>query len=83
MMETETYKNEIRNFFREKRKQTVPADDADLFENGFVDSLFAIEIVLFLEKAFKVKIKNKEITKDNFRNIDNIAAVVQRAKGKS
>lgn len=77
----EQYKTEIRAFFKEKRKHTVPDDDADLFESGFVDSLFAIEIVVFLERTFKIKIKNKEITKDNFRNINEIAAVVARGKG--
>ena len=78
----EARKEIIRKFFAEKRKKEVPDDDTDLFENGFVDSLFAIEIVVFLEKEFKIKIKNKEITKDNFRNINNIANVVANAKRK-
>ncbi|MBR5329709.1 MAG: acyl carrier protein [Firmicutes bacterium] len=82
MEEMEARKEVIRKFFAEKRKKEVPADDTDLFENGFVDSLFAIEIVVFLEKEFKIKIKNKEITKDNFRNINNIANVVANAKRK-
>lgn len=78
----EKRKEIIRNFFAEKRKKEIPNDDTDLFENGFVDSLFAIEIVVFLEKEFKIKIKNKDITKDNFRNINNIANVVVNAKKK-
>ena len=82
MEEMEARKEVIRKFFAEKRKKEVPADNTDLFENGFVDSLFAIEIVVFLEKEFKIKIKNKEITKDNFRNINNIANVVANAKRK-
>lgn len=82
MEEMEARKEIIRKFFAEKRKKEVPDDDTDLFENGFVDSLFAIEIVVFLEKEFKIKIKNKEITKDNFRNINNIANVVANAKRK-
>ena len=82
MEEMEARKKIIRKFFAEKRKKEVPDDDTDLFENGFVDSLFAIEIVVFLEKEFKIKIKNKEITKDNFRNINNIANVVANAKRK-
>ena len=82
MEEMEARKEIIRKFFAEKRKKEVPDNDTDLFENGFVDSLFAIEIVVFLEKEFKIKIKNKEITKDNFRNINNIANVVANAKRK-
>lgn len=83
MKDMEQKKAVIRQFFAEKRKKEIPNDDTDLFENGFVDSLFAIEIVVFLEKEFKIKIKNKEITKDNFRNINNIANVVAHAKRKA
>ena len=72
----------IRDFFKEKRKKEVPADDVNLFENGFVDSLFAIEIVLFLEREFKIQIKNKDITKENFKDIDHICEVVAKSKSK-
>lgn len=82
MEEMENIKAIIRQFFAEKRKKEIPDNDTDLFENGFVDSLFAIEIVVFLEKEFKIRIKNKEITKDNFRNINNIANVVAKSKRK-
>ena len=43
-----------------------------------INSLFALEMVLFLE-TFKIKISNKEISEKNFRTIDSIAAVVERS----
>ena len=52
--------------------------DTDLFKGGYVNSLFALEIVMFLEKEFKIKIKNKDITEKNFRTIDSMAAVIEK-----
>ena len=74
-------KNMIMDFFIEKGKADGLTFDKDLFEGGFVDSLFALEIVVYLEKTFSIRIKNKEITEENFRTIDNIAELVIRSMG--
>ena len=52
--------------------------DTDLFKGGYVNSIFALEVVMFLEKEFKIKIKNKDITEKNFKTVDNMAAVVEK-----
>jgi acyl carrier protein len=39
-------------------------------------------MVVFLDDTFKIKIKNKEINEKNFRTIDNIVQVVERAEQK-
>ena len=77
----EEYRRKIMDFFVEKGKADGLSLDSDLFEGGFVDSLFALEIVVYLEDTFRVKIKNRDITEENFRTIDNIAALVARVKG--
>ena len=77
----EEYRRKIMDFFVEKGKADGLSLDSDLFEDGFVDSLFALEIVVYLEDTFRVKIKNRDITEENFRTIDNIAALVARVKG--
>ncbi len=69
----------IYKFFVEKNK----ADDAlmwdtDLLSGGYVNSLFALEIVMYLEKEFKIRIKRRDITDDNFRTINNMTALVER-----
>jgi len=48
---------------------------------GFVDSLFALQLVMFVEKEFKIKVSNKEINEDNFRSVDAIAETVSRIIG--
>lgn len=67
----------ILKFFEEKKIEGVSVD-TDLFKGGYVDSLFAIEIVVFLEKEFGIKIKNKDISEKNFRTVANIAETVEK-----
>ena len=54
------------------------SDDVDLFDYGFVDSLGATEIVLFLEETFGVEITQANITLYPMNTIDEIAEVVER-----
>lgn len=72
----------IMKFFEEKGKAEGLTEDTDLFKGGYVNSLFALEMVMYLEETFKVKIKNKDINEKNFKTICSIAEVVQNSKKK-
>ena len=67
----------ITKFFTDKGITGI-APDTDLFKGGYVNSLFALEIVMFLEKEFGIKIKNKDIKEKNFKTVENIAETVER-----
>lgn len=73
-------REKIMEFFKSRGKSDELGYDTDLFKGGYINSLFALEMVLYLEQTFKIKIKNKEITEKNFRTINNIAEVVERSK---
>ena len=70
-------KEKVKQFLK-KRKNVNINDDDDLFKSGFVDSLFALQLILFLEKEFNIKISNKDISEENFRTLNNIADTVKR-----
>ena len=53
-----------------------PAED--IFSLGFVNSLFAMELVLFLERHGGVEIPNEELDLDNFRTVEAMSALVGR-----
>lgn len=53
-------------------------DDQDIFSLGFINSLFAMQLVLFVEKDFGVDVANEDLDIDNFRTINAIAALVER-----
>lgn len=67
----------IMQFFSGKGITGITAD-TDLFKGGYVNSLFALEIVMYLEKEFGIKIKNKDIKEKNFKTVECIAETVER-----
>ncbi len=66
----------ILGFFKEKGQEV--STDTDLFKGGYVNSLFALEIVMYLEKEFGIKFKNKDITEKNFKTVETIADTVKK-----
>jgi len=56
-------------------------DDEDIFSLGFVNSMFAMQLVLFVEKEFQVTIEDEDLDFENFRTIDALDQLVQRKNG--
>lgn len=73
----EELKVKIRAFLSRFFRKHQMADGEDIFALGFVNSLFAMQLVMFLEKEFGVRIDNKDLDLGNFRTINSIAELVQ------
>jgi len=56
------------------------ANDASLLERSIIDSTGVLEIVLFLEEEFGVKINESDMVPENFDSVNNIVRFVQRLK---
>lgn len=52
--------------------------DVDLFASGAVSSLFAMQLVMFLEKNFDIAIGGDNLTLANFRTVNAMTALVRR-----
>ncbi|TFI53954.1 acyl carrier protein [Mastigocladus laminosus UU774] len=52
--------------------------DEDIFSLGFVNSMFAMQLVLFVEQEFQIAIENEDLEFENFRTINSIANLVER-----
>lgn len=52
--------------------------DIEIFENGLVNSLFAIELMTFLEKTFGIKIRFDDLDMNNFKSVNCIADFVKK-----
>jgi methoxymalonate biosynthesis acyl carrier protein len=51
--------------------------DADnIFELGFVNSLFAMKLVAYVENTYKIKVENSDLRLDNFNSVDNIVKFI-------
>jgi acyl carrier protein len=46
--------------------------DSDIFEEGYVNSLFSMQLILFIEKEFNISVMNDDIEIENFSTINNI-----------
>ena len=51
---------------------------ADLFEEGYVDSVGVVEVLEFLNEEFDVEIPDDDLLSDDFSNIAGIAQIVAR-----
>jgi methoxymalonate biosynthesis acyl carrier protein len=71
----------ILEFIRSRYPQADVSADQDIFQVGFINSLFAMELVMFVEKTFDVTVPNEELRIDNFRTADAMAALVGRVAG--
>jgi methoxymalonate biosynthesis acyl carrier protein len=69
---------DLRSFLGTRFPQVEVADEEDIFALGFVNSLFAMELVLFIERTFGFEVSNEDLTLDNFRSIKAMAELVGR-----
>ena len=53
-------------------------DDFDIFEAGIVNSLFAIELMTFLEKSFDIKVTMDDLDMENFKSVNASSQFVRR-----
>jgi acyl carrier protein len=59
---------------------TLEPDD-DIFARGFVNSLFAMELVMFLENTFGFTVPNEALRLDNFRTVASMSELVKQHAG--
>lgn len=73
----EEIKVKVRAFLGRFFKKHELQDEEDIFSLGFVNSLFAMQLVMFVEKEFGVRVNNKDLDLNNFRSIQAIADLIQ------
>lgn len=64
--------------YLESRTMTPWDVDRDLFATGGLSSLFAMELVVHLEKSFGVVIMGTDLRLDNFRTVGAMTVLVRR-----
>ncbi|MFG1840360.1 acyl carrier protein [Micromonospora sp. NPDC049175] len=54
----------------------APAPDEDIFARGTVTSLFALQLIAFVENTFGIEVEPEDLDFANFRTIDAVTAFV-------
>ena len=80
-MSTVDQKSQIRDYLLRVVRYPDLRDDQNIFEDGIVNSIFAVELVIFVEKQFNITVENDDLDMANFASIDAIATFVARKTG--
>jgi len=70
------HKVKIRSFLAKYIKDKDYLDEDHLFEKGYISSLMAMELVMFVESEFPVKVENDELNFDNFKSVNAISQFI-------
>lgn len=77
-------KEKIRQFI--EANLVVFEDEADftdsdnIFEMGFVNSLFAMKLVSYIEQEFAIEVDNEDLEISNFNSVDRIVGYIENKK---
>jgi acyl carrier protein len=68
----------IRGFMTRSFDGRAVNDEDDIFALGFANSLFAMQLVAFVEGEFRIEIDSDDLEIDNFRSVAAISGLVER-----
>ncbi len=81
-----TAKERIRKFVVEELGHDRPApdlaDETSLIDNGVIDSLAIVKVVLFIEREFGIKVRDEDVLPASFESIASIASFVEAKTGR-
>ena len=63
------------------KKNELDVKDS-LLEKGVIDSFMALELINFIEKKFKIKFSNFNLSRENFGSIEKIVKQIIKNKKK-
>jgi acyl carrier protein len=71
-----TLTERIERFFTDVLQVDPPGADVDLFDEGILDSLAFVELLLHLERAFGLAVMVDDLELENFKSIARIASFI-------
>jgi acyl carrier protein len=71
-------KDAVRGFIQSSINIDGFGNDENLFESGIVNSLFAVQLMTFIERTFAIEVSTDDLDIENFKSIDATAAFVAK-----
>jgi acyl carrier protein len=76
-MTSHEIKTKVRGFLSRFIGNRSLDDNDDIFARSLVNSLFAMQLVLFVEKNFNIKVENEDLDLKNFNTIEAITRFIE------
>jgi acyl carrier protein len=67
----------VRAFLEPRLNGRSLGDSEDMFELGYVNSLFAMQLARYLQTEFSLSLGPADMDFDNFRTVDGIVRLVE------
>lgn len=71
-MTPESARDRIRDFLDQHTGGQPLSDSDDFFALGYVNSLFAMQLAVFMEKEFEITLGPDDMDFDNFRTVNGL-----------
>ena len=76
-------KEVLRAFLHEMIQGVDIKDDQDIFSTGLVNSLFAMQLLSFIEKSFDIEVDDEDLELDNFCSVNAVDAFIGKKRSLS
>lgn len=67
-----TIEPNVRTFLGKYVSDPQVDGELDLFSSGLVNSLYAMQLVLFIEKEYGIQVANEDLDYENFKSVNAI-----------
>jgi acyl carrier protein len=67
----------VRTFIGDHVQDGELGDDHDIFATGSVSSLFAVQLVMWVERTFAVVVHPADLDIENFRTVNHVVRFVE------
>jgi len=82
-----TMKKTIRHYIMENllftEDESVLQDNDSFLDGGIIDSTGVMEIIMFIEETFAIKVDDNEMLPANLDSVDNLTAFIQRKQAQA
>jgi acyl carrier protein len=75
-------KETVKRFILSSINFTHLDEDDNLFESGIVNSLFAIQLMTFIERTFSIEVEMDDMDIENFKSLNATTAFVLKKNGR-
>lgn len=70
-------KTKVLEFIKRYSKVENINEDENIFNMGFINSLFSMQLILFIEKEFDISVDNDDLGTDKFNTLNSIFSYIE------
>lgn len=70
-------KEKVRGFLGRYIGDKEFTDTDNIFEGGLVNSLFTMQLVMYIEKEFGITLENEDLELEKFKDVSSIVTLIE------